>query len=106
MRLAEQLGLDGLADMEAELVRHRPVPPRLVRAIVEAEERPLSPKEREVMVLLASGFSRQEIADEQGVTIETIKHQLKTAYAKLGVDPWSRGNKQIRAINAFIEWES
>lgn len=95
--LAEKLGLDGLAEVEAHLVRHRPVPPRLLARLFREENTKLSDRERQVLVLLTSGHRRQEIADELGLSVETVKHYLKTSYAKLGV------HRQIDAINAFLE---
>lgn len=96
--LAEQLGLEGLAQIEVAAVRHRAVPPRLLRRLAEPD--PLSPRERQVLVLLASGYSRPEIAEELGVTAHTVKSHLKRAYLKLGA------RNQIEAINAFVEWEA
>jgi len=57
----------------------------------------LSPSERETLVLLASGATRQQIADTRGVTVETVKTQLQSCYSKLGV------HRQIEAVNAFLD---
>jgi DNA-binding CsgD family transcriptional regulator len=40
--------------------------------------------ESAIAASLASGTSRQEIARERGVTVETLRGQLKTLYAKTG----------------------
>jgi DNA-binding NarL/FixJ family response regulator len=95
--LAQELGIKALADMHAEAVRHRDPPPRLVARIFREEKTILTPKQREIMVLLASGYRRQEIADELGVMMETVKSHLKTAYERLGA------HNQIEAINAFLD---
>jgi DNA-binding NarL/FixJ family response regulator len=94
-----ELGEARLAELEAQTVLHRPVPQRLMVRLLKEEivGTNLTPRQREVMVLLTSGFSRQEIADEMGITLETVKSHLKHAYSKLGV----RG--QIDAINTFLE---
>ena len=44
----------------------------------------LSKREREVLGLYAEGLRREEIAVRNGVTIETIKSQLKECRRKLG----------------------
>jgi len=96
--LAEELGLAGLAELEASLVRHRDVPDRLLVAIGKAKfNSELSPRERQVMVLITSGFSRQEAADELGVTMETVKSHLSSCYAKLGA------HNVIQAVNNFLD---
>jgi DNA-binding CsgD family transcriptional regulator len=49
------------------------------------------------MVLLVTGASRQEIADELGVSYETVKAHLRSAYRRLGV------HDRVDAINAFLD---
>ena len=44
----------------------------------------LSPREREVLVLLAEGRSNREIAATMAVTVATVKTHLVHVYAKLG----------------------
>ena len=99
LKLRDQLGLSDLAQVEVELVRQRPVPARLITALLRPDppEVVLSPAERRVMVLLTSGFTREEIAEELGVTVETVKSHLQRTYGKLGV------HRQIEAINAFLD---
>lgn len=46
---------------------------------------PLSPRERAVFRLLLEGAARAEIADQLGVSINTVKSQVRSLYAKLGV---------------------
>lgn len=45
----------------------------------------LSPREREVMSLAASGFANKEIARELKVTEGTIKLHLHRVFQKLGI---------------------
>ena len=43
----------------------------------------LSPRKREVMVLFAQGYTRQQIADELGIGIETVKTYLEQVRHRL-----------------------
>ena len=45
----------------------------------------LSPREREVMVLAAKGFTNKQIARELRVTEGTVKIHLHRVYQKLGI---------------------
>ena len=45
----------------------------------------LTVREREILKLLNAGMSRQEIALEQGVSINTVKTHISNLYSKLGV---------------------
>jgi DNA-binding NarL/FixJ family response regulator len=45
----------------------------------------LTPREEEVLRLVAQGFINKEIADQLGVSIETVRQHLKNSYAKLHV---------------------
>jgi DNA-binding CsgD family transcriptional regulator len=49
----------------------------------------LSPREREVLELLARGAAYKHIADKLAITIETVRMNVKHVYAKLHVH--SRG---------------
>jgi DNA-binding NarL/FixJ family response regulator len=97
--LAAEIGLERLAELEVQAVRRRAVPERLMRRLFEPNE-PLTPRQREVLVLVASGLSNQEIANELGIAIETVKSHLRNVFARLGV------HNRIEAINAFIEGEA
>lgn len=54
----------------------------------------LSPGEREVVVLLAEGLTRTEIAERRGVSIETIKTQVRHALWKTA----ARNSVQLVAL--------
>lgn len=97
--LADQLGYQRLAELEQESVHRRPVPLRLIERLSAHgdDTATLTPRQREIMVLLASGCSRQEIADELGISRETVKRHLMFAYRRLGV------HDRVDAINAFLE---
>ncbi|MBK9710793.1 MAG: helix-turn-helix domain-containing protein [Kouleothrix sp.] len=58
---------------------------RLVAAIPVAAPAELTPREREVLRLLAEGMSNKAIARALGVSPRTVNFHLDNLYAKLGV---------------------
>ena len=60
----------------------------------------LSPREREVALMLASGRSRPEIARDLGVTSNTVATIGKRIYAKLGVRRRAELSNRIRRAGA------
>ncbi len=52
---------------------------------VREENQSLSPREREVLQLLSSGYIYKEVADQLGITIETVRTYMKRICAKLHV---------------------
>ncbi len=57
---------------------------------------PLSEKEQEIISLLSTGKLYKEIADELGISIDTVKKHCGTIYRKLHVQ------NRTEAINAFF----
>jgi LuxR family transcriptional regulator, maltose regulon positive regulatory protein len=53
--------------------------------MAEAFEEPLSEREVEVMQLIASGLTNQEIAEELFISLNTVKTHVKNIYKRMGV---------------------
>lgn len=51
---------------------------------------PLTVKEKEVLALLAKGYSNAEIADELAITVGTVKSHLNNLFGKLEVNSRSK----------------
>ena len=51
----------------------------------DADRPPLSRREQEVLGMIARGFSYQEIAGLQGVSVHTVQAHIKSLYSKLSV---------------------
>lgn len=51
----------------------------------DAERPPLSRREQEVLAMIARGFTYQEIAKLQGVSVHTVQAHIKSLYGKLAV---------------------
>ncbi len=74
--------------------------PALAGSFVRAPEppdgaEPLTPREREVLVLLAEGLANKAIAARLGISEHTAKFHVNAILAKLGVD--SRAEAIVRA---------
>ena len=63
----------------------RPSPKARGREVRHASSRPLSPREAEVLRLLAQGYTNQEAADRLAVSVKTIETHRKRLSAKLGL---------------------
>jgi non-specific serine/threonine protein kinase len=46
---------------------------------------PLSPREREVVTLIAAGFSNREIADRLVLSVRTVERHIENVYNRLGI---------------------
>lgn len=94
----------GESPMTPAIARHllkrfqpvRSTPPDPASAPVE----PLSPRETEVLQLVAKGFSSAEIAELLGIAASTVLTHIKHIYAKLGVN--SRSQAVFEAAQSGI----
>lgn len=57
----------------------------------------LTPREREVLELVAQGFSNKEIATRLAVTVEAVRWHLKNTYAKLHVNTRTQAALKFRS---------
>ena len=60
----------------------------------------LSKRESEVLELLVAGLKNGQIADKLGVSVNTVKTQLKQVYRKLQV------NSRYEAMSRFLKQKS
>jgi DNA-binding NarL/FixJ family response regulator len=60
------------------------IAPRMRDHLAAATRARLSPREREVLFLLATGLTNEEIAAQLGLSPETTRTQLRSAMRKLG----------------------
>jgi DNA-binding NarL/FixJ family response regulator len=61
-------------------------------------ESPLTSRESEVLTLLARGLSNGEIADELGLSIETVRTHVKHVYMKCGA------RDRVHAVIVAYQW--
>ena len=65
-----------------------------------ANEHGLTPREADVMVLMAQGYSYQAIADELCLSLGTVQWHTKNVYRKLDVHTKQEVIAQVRAAMA------
>jgi DNA-binding NarL/FixJ family response regulator len=73
-----------------------------------ARERPddpvarLTPREREVLELMASGSSNQGIADKLVITIGAVEKYVSTIFGKLGLPSTGSESRRVLAVLMFL----
>jgi LuxR family transcriptional regulator, maltose regulon positive regulatory protein len=60
---------------------------------------PLSPREQEILELVAAGLTNQEIADKLVISPETVKKHAGTIYGKLGVRSRTEAVARARVLD-------
>lgn len=88
--------LGGGAPMTSEIAR-RVVQSFRQRAKTREESVHLTGREEEVLILLSKGYSNKEIADQIGLSVDTVRSHLKHIYEKMHVR--SRTEAVIRYMN-------
>jgi DNA-binding NarL/FixJ family response regulator len=73
------------SEAEAEIVCSEVEPQPLSLALPVVPTDRLTPRELEVLALVAEGLDNQVIGGRLGITRSTVKHHLEAIYAKLGV---------------------
>jgi DNA-binding CsgD family transcriptional regulator len=78
----ERIGAVHAADVTNQLLREMGA---LVRAAPRSQDRLLTPREMEVLELLARGLSNREIAARLVVSAKTVEHHVSQVLGKLGL---------------------
>ena len=60
---------------------------------------PLSEREREVLLLMATGASNQEIAQALIIAVNTVKRHARNIFGKLGVENRTQAVVRARALD-------
>ena len=92
IRDVQQGGVPMSAEIARKVIGYFQAQP--VAAAPEVEK--LSPRELEILNLIAPGFSNKEIADRLGISIESIRWHLKNIYHKLHVHSRTEAASKIR----------
>jgi DNA-binding NarL/FixJ family response regulator len=63
----------------------------------------LSPREREVLGLMAQGMTNTAIAGQLVVSDGAVEKHIGNIFAKLGLEPRSEEHRRVRAVLAYLE---
>ncbi len=84
--VVKEMALDRLLDAIRTVHRgEQYIPPQIASRIGERLLAHLSPREMEVLQLLAKGLSNKEIAAQLGLVVGTVKIHVANIFSKLGV---------------------
>jgi DNA-binding NarL/FixJ family response regulator len=62
----------------------------------------LTPREREVLELMATGSSNQGIADALVITVRAVEKYVSTIFGKLGIPTTSSESRRVLAVLLFL----
>ena len=84
--LKSSLSQDLIATIRRVLAGERPMPPEVAERLAQREvQSGLSPREIEILELIAKGLRNKEIAAELGIGQETVQTHIKRLFVKLRV---------------------
>jgi DNA-binding NarL/FixJ family response regulator len=63
----------------------------------------LTPREREVLALIAEGRSNRSIADRLAIAVKTVEAQVATIFSKLGLEADRDDNRRVLAVLVYLE---
>jgi len=112
--LTKATNQEALVDLLNQALRGgRPVSPEVAAHLLDIDDdidladpdapdlRRLTPREREVVRLIARGYSYREAASELGISVKTLEHHMTSIFKKLGIA--SRHQLSARFGRAFSE---
>ena len=102
LSLAEDRLFDDLAAQAALVIDHLNLGEVIARQRQAGHLEGLSPREREVLQLMARGLSNAAICDELHLSIKTVEPVVSTIFTKLGLHPDATSNRRVLAVLAFV----
>jgi DNA-binding NarL/FixJ family response regulator len=63
----------------------------------------LTPREREVLALVAEGRSNRSVADRLALSVKTVEGQVATIFSKLGLEEHPDDNRRVLAVLAYMD---
>jgi len=75
----------------------------MVRTRPDARMERLSPREREVLALMAEGLANAAIAEKLFVTEGAVHKHIRSIFAKLDLTPTDRTDRRVAAVLHYLE---
>ena len=75
----------------------------IVRTRPDARMERLSPREREVLALMAEGLANTAIAEKLFVTEGAVHKHIRSIFAKLDLTPTDRTDRRVAAVLHYLE---
>jgi DNA-binding NarL/FixJ family response regulator len=85
----------GHSVLDPELAQRR-------RARVEGALAPLSPRQREVLALVAQGLTNSAIAERLGLSTRSVDAHVNAIYAELGIHGEGGVNPRVAAVRVYL----
>jgi DNA-binding NarL/FixJ family response regulator len=63
----------------------------------------LTPRERDVLALVAEGRSNRSVADRLAIAVKTVEAQVATIFSKLALEEHPDDNRRVLAVLAYLE---
>ncbi|WP_193613349.1 response regulator [Nocardioides lijunqiniae] len=79
--------------------------PQVVRQLMGRRRDPiaaLTPRERQVLALMAEGRSNAAVADELTVTLGAVEKHTQRIFAKLGLLPDDAAHRRVQAVLSYL----
>jgi DNA-binding CsgD family transcriptional regulator len=102
MSLTEQRLVDDLAAQAALVIEHVAPFREAAPGRATGDLTRLSPRERQVLELMARGLSNAAICAELHLSIKTVEPVISGIFTKLGLDPDAASNRRVLAVLAFM----
>jgi DNA-binding NarL/FixJ family response regulator len=74
----------------------------MVRRRADDPMRTLTPREREVLALMAEGYANSAIAEQLVVSETAVSKHIGNIFAKLGLSPTDTGHRRVLAVLAHL----
>jgi hypothetical protein len=103
LSLAESRLFDDLASQAALVIDHIGLASVIARPRPTDHLETLSPREREVLELMARGLSNAAICAELHLSIKTIEPVVSTIFTKFGLPPDASSNRRVLAVLTFLQ---
>ena len=97
--------VDAVRRVAARRLRARPdhrLDPALASSAADDPLAELTPREREVLELMATGSSNQGIADKLVITLRAVEKYVSSIFTKLGLPSTGSESRRVLAVLLFL----